>query len=188
MRYTKLRILLPLLCCNLSKGFNPTFSKLLQPLVVVRHLQPLVVVRHAHARSVTGVYDISSGEDISINISKSGSSTLICSEMSEALPSPKELLYCALSSCTVATIRKFYANSKRMSSSWKSTTLEEIEVHVEEVMSAHEEHIPQKVLLTIGLKGANLSDEVKARLVQSSSFCPVKRMLSKELTIETILQ
>ena len=168
--------MLPLFCCTFSNSFKQTFSKLR----IVRHL--------AHAKPVTGFYDISSGENISINISKSGASTLICNERSEALPSPKELLYSALSSCTVATIRKFYANSKRMSSSWKSTILEEIVVHVEEVMSTQEEHIPQKVVLTIGLKGTNLSDEVKARLVQSASFCPVKRMLSKELTIETLLQ
>lgn len=152
-------------------------------------------IRFAHARSVKGVgyiktevIDIKTSSTTTLKDGATIPGTLSCSERGEAHLSPKELLYSSLSSCTIATIRTFYSNSKQMSSAWKQTSLEEITVQVQEIMSTEDEHIPTSLRMTINLKGSNLSDAMRDRLVQSSSFCPVKRMLSKDLPIEVILQ
>ena len=49
-------------------------------------------------------------------------------------PSPKELSYSALGSCTVMTMRTFFENSKAIKgSSWSKSSLEYISVMLDEV-------------------------------------------------------
>jgi len=101
-------------------------------------------------------------------------------------PSPKELLYSSLATCTIATIRTFHENSKRASSmsAWSRSSLSEIAVDVKENLNdVVDPHIPQSLTMDIRLRGNNLTQAMRERLFSSASFCPVKRMLSKDMPI-----
>lgn len=101
-------------------------------------------------------------------------------------PSPKELCYSALGSCTVMTIRTFYENTKAMKgSSWASSSLVNISVLLDEIAGNHA-HVPDGVDITIELDG-DLTDEQKERLMRAANNCPVKKMMSGGLLMNTSL-
>lgn len=101
-------------------------------------------------------------------------------------PSPKELCYSALGSCTVMTIRNFYENTKAVrGSSWTDSELSNISVILDEVKGAHA-HIPEGINLYIKFEG-NLSQLQKERLVRAANNCPIKQMLSLGLLISTVI-
>ena len=90
--------------------------------------------------------------------------------------SPKELLAAALSACTSATLR-MYADRKQ----WDLSEIE-VEVELNRDNQANKTFIHCKVNL-IG----NLSDEQRARLLQIANSCPVNKILSNPIEIETEL-
>ena len=96
-------------------------------------------------------------------------------------PTPKELLYSALSSCTIMTIRTYYNNCKKSSTSnlWLSGILDDIEVRVIE-NNDENNHIPQSINLYIKLIGT-LSIEQKGRLLTIANQCPVKQMIKANI-------
>lgn len=138
----------------------------------------------SHAREVLGqiVYNENKERVMQISI---GDQRLVSSDnRATGFTSPKELLYSSLSSCTIATIATFYANSKSSSASWADTSLDDIKVTVSEIMGK-DEHIPVSLRLSISLSGSGLSASMKERLLKSASFCPVKRMMSSNIPIIT---
>ena len=101
-------------------------------------------------------------------------------------PSPKELCYSSLGSCTVMTIRTFFENSKAVtSSSWADSNLSNISVTLDEVNGSHP-HNPVGIDLFVTLEG-NLSRVQKDTLLRAASNCPVKKMLNGNLKITTSL-
>lgn len=88
--------------------------------------------------------------------------------------SPKELLASALGACTCATIR-MYADRK----AWN---LEDINVSVE----LNEEVGQTKFIRKITLKGT-LDEEQRDRLLKVANACPIHKILSNPIAIETIL-
>lgn len=101
-------------------------------------------------------------------------------------PSPKELCYSALGSCTVMTIRTFFENTKAVSSSWADSNLINISVTLDEVNGTHP-HNPVGVNVLVKLEG-NLSGIQKDTLLRAASNCPVKKMLTGALQIKTSLE
>jgi putative redox protein len=101
-------------------------------------------------------------------------------------PSPKELCYSALGSCTVMTIRTFYENTKATkSSSWASSNLVNISILLDEVSGTHA-HVPEGVDMTIELEG-DLTEVQRNRLLRAADNCPVKKMMSGGLLMNTSL-
>jgi len=90
--------------------------------------------------------------------------------------SPKELLAAALMTCTSATIR-MYADRKK----WD---LKEVKskISVNWDRDANKTNIHREIAL-IG----NLTDEQRERLLQIANKCPVHKMLSNPIEIETDL-
>lgn len=103
-------------------------------------------------------------------------------------PSPKELLYSALASCTVLTIKAFYQNSSQGAPKiWGATTLESVTCICTEVMPPDGDgHIADKVLIEITLIGT-LSESNRESLIRASAFCPVKRMLAIPVDVREII-
>lgn len=89
-------------------------------------------------------------------------------------PNPHELLEAALVSCTVMTMQ-MYANRK----SWP---LESSQVTVKTVKEGAESLITREIQLT----GA-LSEEQKAKLLEIADKCPVHKLLTSHITIESKL-
>lgn len=101
-------------------------------------------------------------------------------------PSPKELCYSALGSCTVMTIRTFFDNTKAVpNSSWADSNLRNISVTLDEVNGSHP-HNPVGIDLAVTLDG-NLSMVQKNTLLRAASNCPVKKMMNGALLIKTSL-
>lgn len=101
-------------------------------------------------------------------------------------PSPKELLYSALGSCTVMTIRTFFDNTKGIAgSSWKDCRLSNILVTVDEIKGLHK-HVPVGLSIAIELEG-NLTQIQKDRLLRVANNCPVKMMIGGGLEINSRL-
>jgi putative redox protein len=97
-------------------------------------------------------------------------------------PSPKEICYSALGSCTVMTIRTFFENTKAIKgSSWANCHLTRISVTMDEVMGSNS-HVPEGVNMVVQLEG-NLSLLHKERLLRAADNCPVKKMMSGGLKI-----
>jgi putative redox protein len=88
--------------------------------------------------------------------------------------SPKELLASALAACTCATLR-MYANHKL----WD---LEQVNVAVELNEEAGKTTFTRKLQLT-----GKLDEAQRARLLTVANACPVHKILTNPITIETIL-
>lgn len=102
-------------------------------------------------------------------------------------PSPKELLYAAVGSCSIMTIRTFYENSKNIkNSSWDNTELINISIVLNEIKGNHA-HLPDGLDIVISLVGC-ISDIQKKRLLRASENCPVKKIISGGLLMNTVLR
>lgn len=88
--------------------------------------------------------------------------------------SPKELLASALAACTCATVR-MYAERK----AW---ALEKVNVEI----GLTEEADGTKFIRKLELTG-NLDEQQRARLLIVANACPVHKILSHPISIETIL-
>lgn len=88
--------------------------------------------------------------------------------------SPKELLASALGACTCATLR-MYANHK----AW---ALESIDAAVELIDEPGQTKFIRKIQLT-----GDLNEEQCTRLLAVANACPVHKILTHNIAIETIL-
>ena len=88
--------------------------------------------------------------------------------------SPKELLASALGACTCATLR-MYANHK----AWD---LESIDATVELIDEPGQTKFIRKIQLT-----GDLNEEQRARLLAVANACPVHKILTHTIAIETVL-
>ncbi|EMJ88796.1 OsmC family protein [Leptospira meyeri] len=90
-------------------------------------------------------------------------------------PMPMELLASSLGACTSITIR-MYADRKEYS-------LDSVEVHVTIDKRSPEDHKFTRVVVLSG----NLSKEQRERLLSVANACPVHKLLSGKIEIETNL-
>lgn len=90
--------------------------------------------------------------------------------------SPKELLLSALAACTSATLR-MYANHK----GWDLQAVD-LELDLERDNTANTTAIIRKLHLT-----GNLDDTQRARLLSVANSCPVHKILSNPIGIQTEL-
>jgi putative redox protein len=91
--------------------------------------------------------------------------------------SPKELLASALAACTSATVR-MYADRKE----WD---LEEVKINIElDFIPTENKTVINRKLEFIG----NLDDTQKSRLLAIANACPVHKILSKPIEINTLLE
>ncbi|TGN05447.1 OsmC family protein [Leptospira bandrabouensis] len=90
-------------------------------------------------------------------------------------PMPTELLASSLGACTSITIR-MYADRKEYS-------LDSVEVHVTIDKRSAEDHKFTRVVVLSG----NLSTEQRERLLSVANACPVHKILSGKIEIETTL-
>jgi len=144
----------------------------------------------------------SKGEDSQFSCEiTSGSHVTVSDLMKEAGGSdlgmsPKELLMASLGSCTVMTIRTVYKNSVRFAvkqpnapnvsdNGWAGSTLDGIFVKVQEW--GDHPHVPSRLSVDIELKG-KLSAEQKKALVKASENCPIKMLLTKGVSVHTVLK
>ena len=88
--------------------------------------------------------------------------------------SPKELLVSALGACTCATVR-MYADRKV----W---TLDNVTAEIE----LHEENGQTKFIRKLQFTG-NLDEEQRTRLLAVANACPVHKILTHSIVIETVL-
>jgi putative redox protein len=111
---------------------------------------------------------------------KAGKHTLIADEPfavggGELGPMPSEFLAAALGSCTNITIR-MYAERKGF-------PLESVEISINiDKISADDNKFIRKLKLN-----GNLTDEQRERLLQVANACPVHKILSGKIQIETSL-
>jgi putative redox protein len=90
--------------------------------------------------------------------------------------SPTELLLASLGACTSATLR-MYADRKEMK-------LEEVKVHLE--VERNEEENSTLITRDIELKGTLTGDE-KQRLLSIANKCPIHKLLSSQIHINSKL-
>lgn len=88
--------------------------------------------------------------------------------------SPKELLSASLAACTSATVR-MYADRKGWS-------LDEVKVEIEFTQPNDESVFIRKVTFV-----GNLTDEQKAMLLKVANACPIHKILTHPISIETSL-
>ena len=88
--------------------------------------------------------------------------------------SPKELLASALGACTCATVR-MYADHK----GWD---LEKVEAAVELIDEEGQTKLIRKLQIT-----GNLDEEQRTRLLTVANACPIHKILTHPIVIETVL-
>lgn len=88
--------------------------------------------------------------------------------------SPKELLVSALAACTCATVR-MYADRK----TWD---LEKVEAAIELIEETGQTKFIRKLQFT-----GNLDEEQRARLLTVANACPIHKILTNAIVIETVL-
>jgi len=98
----------------------------------------------------------------------------------DAGPSPKELCMLSLGLCTSMTVRLFATRA--------GYPLTGVQVRVEE-HTAEGAHVPQSLSLQLRLRGEELTEAQRQRLLRAAGNCPVKRMLKGDMAggIETEL-
>lgn len=85
---------------------------------------------------------------------------------------PHELLEASLASCTIITVQMYAAR--------KSWNLESTEVVVTTDSEGAQSHLTR----TISFKG-DLDEEQRKRLLDIANMCPIHKLLSSQITIET---
>ncbi|MBS0029574.1 OsmC family protein [Chitinophaga sp. 22321] len=91
-------------------------------------------------------------------------------------PQPGELLLSSLGACTAITV-KMYANRKK----WP---LEDISIEVRFNSAAKPDPLTTVIDMEIQLRG-DLTTEQQARLIQIAQSCPVHKVLSNPITMNT---
>lgn len=86
--------------------------------------------------------------------------------------SPHEVLESALAACTAITL-KMYAKRKGMA-------LDDVEVEVHTVSEGKDSVLSRKVKLL-----GSLSDEEKKRLIEIAEKCPIHKLLTSNVSIQT---
>ena len=154
--------------------------------IIISNLIPSVAVEQGVFNQANGVPPSRFACNIEIGKHKSFSDLKTAENGADVGPSPKEICYSALGSCTVMTIRTFFDNTKSMkNSSWADSTLVTISVMLEEVSGAHA-HVPAGINMFITLEGT-LSKSQKERLLRAANNCPVKQMMNSNLLINSVV-
>ena len=140
-----------------------------------------IIVSHEYNNDNNLIVNSSYGDD---NGSSSGSSIVSSYDEKSSIqsnPTPKELLYTALSSCTIMTMRTYYNNCKKGNAStlWSSGILNDIQVRVVEDNDANH-HVPKSIDIYIKLIGT-LTTEQRKRLLIIANQCPVKQMINTNI-------
>jgi putative redox protein len=89
-------------------------------------------------------------------------------------PAPMDLLASSLASCTCITLR-MYADRKQ----WHTGTIE-VEVSIEKELHIEATRFERKIAFS-----ENLSDEKMEKLLDIANHCPVHKLLSKTILINT---
>ena len=150
-------------------------------LILVQHSRGLATLPSSLARKAVARQGPSDPHRVDVTVGDWN-----CSSLTTGQPTPKELLYCSLASCTVATIRQFHDNSRAASSSWAMSHLEDIRVEVSESQGSDSNIVPTSLTMTIKLSGDGLTPTQKSRLIAASAFCPVKRMIALPIVVRDI--
>ena len=154
---------------------------MLLTLILVQHSRGLATLPSSLARKAVARQGPSDPHRVDVTVGDWN-----CSSLTTGQPTPKELLYCSLASCTVATIRQFHDNSRAASSSWAMSHLEDIRVEVSESQGSDSNIVPTSLTMTIKLSGDGLTPTQKSRLIAASAFCPVKRMIALPIVVRDI--
>ncbi|HVA98226.1 MAG TPA: OsmC family protein [Bacteroidia bacterium] len=93
---------------------------------------------------------------------------------SDSAASPKEYLLAALGSCTAITLR-MYADRKQ----WNVETIN-VELNLEQDAETSETKITRIISIT-----GNITEEEKQRLLTIANVCPVHKILSNPIKINT---
>jgi putative redox protein len=134
--------------------------------------------------TVTTVQAISSNTPYRVTL-KSGSSRTWISDEPEALgggdegPSPTQLLLSSLGACTIITLQ-MYAHRKE----WPLTG---VEITLQLNPAGNPEAGHTEISRRITVQG-NLSSEQQVRLLQIAKACPIHKVLSGEITIDSSLK
>jgi len=103
---------------------------------------------------------------------------------------PKELLMSSLASCTLMTIRTFVNNSIKQQGGgdWAALEIQRLSVFVDEEMGQEDAHVPVAIKLEIMVETRKEVSEAQCkRLLQVANFCPVKRMIDKNICIHSTI-
>lgn len=109
-----------------------------------------------------------------------------CDLAQKSNPAPKELLYAALSSCTVFTMKVYYENSRVASSLFKGLNVTSIDCEVTENASPKNEHVPESLTMkiTVTTKGTALNESQLASFQNVIKKCPVKQLLDPKFSVQ----
>ena len=91
-------------------------------------------------------------------------------------PEPMDLLASALASCTCITLR-MYADRKQ----WHTGNIE-VEVSIEKELHIEATRFERRIIF-----GGELDDEKKAKLLDIANRCPVHKLLTKTILINTTI-
>ncbi len=110
-----------------------------------------------------------------------GNNQLVVDELAanggkEKGPAPMDLLAASLASCTGITLR-MYADRKQ----WNIGAVE-VSVSIEKEIPIEGTHLERKIVF-----GEAVSEEQKARLLDIANHCPVHKILTKTILINTLI-
>lgn len=91
-------------------------------------------------------------------------------------PAPMDLLAASLASCTSITLR-MYADRKQ----WDTGTIE-VTVSIEKELHIEATRFERKLIFS-----GNLSDEQKEKLLDVANHCPVHKILTKTILVNTLI-
>jgi uncharacterized OsmC-like protein len=182
-------------CANLQNSFSSALG----------------AVRTLHSRPVTALLSVglddaaskkslpsnlpseyAGSAQISLPVGQNVPQAITCDLEQLSNPTPKELLYSALSGCTVFTLKVYFENSKKKSPTlFHDLDMESMTCRVIENKDDHnkDKHVPTSLSIVINVatknKDMQLSKDQERALLEAAKACPVKRMLNPSIKIET---